>query len=110
MSQFWDQWLAHQHPQSQTHVVVNKTTRQARKRYYLADDRSLYLTPREYECICLIKQGMTMKQVANDLTLSPRTVEFYLQNIKQRFGVNRMGDMLNRVAATKLELKEIITH
>ena len=56
-----------------------------RKSYLFSDDGSLYLTQREADCIYFLVQGKTIKETAEELLLSPRTVEFYLKRIKDKF-------------------------
>jgi DNA-binding CsgD family transcriptional regulator len=56
-----------------------------RKSYTFNVDQKLYLTQREADCIYFLSQGMTIKKTAVELILSPRTVEFYLQRIKEKF-------------------------
>ena len=40
------------------------------------------VTKRELECIKLLMQGQTAKQIAKNLNISYRTVEAHFQNIK----------------------------
>lgn len=44
------------------------------------------LTPREREVVALIAAGLTARQVARRLVLSPRTVEHHVQRILRRTG------------------------
>ncbi len=46
------------------------------------------LTPRESEVIQLLTEGLTNKEIALRLSLSPRTVNFHLDNIYSKLGVN----------------------
>jgi serine/threonine protein kinase/DNA-binding NarL/FixJ family response regulator len=46
------------------------------------------LTPREMEVLRLLAQGLTNKELAHTLDLSPRTVNFHLSNIYSKLGVN----------------------
>lgn len=46
------------------------------------------LTDREVECLRLISIGKTYKEVACCLTLSPRTVESYINSIKYKLNAN----------------------
>ena len=69
--------------------------RRKSRRYYLQNDVShLYLTQREAECIFLILQGYTLKETATELSLSPRTIEFYFKRIKEKFGCNNRANLI----------------
>jgi DNA-binding NarL/FixJ family response regulator len=53
------------------------------------------LTARELEVLRLVAQGLTNEQVAEDLVISPRTVETHLTSIYSKIGVS------SRAAATR---------
>lgn len=55
----------------------------------------VYLTEREVMCLCLLADGKTAKEAGKYLRLSPRTIEFYLRNIKRKTGL-RTKDTLTR--------------
>jgi len=46
------------------------------------------LTPREMEVIQLLVEGLSNKEIARILSVSPRTVNFHLDNIYSKLGVN----------------------
>lgn len=52
------------------------------------------LTTREVECARLIIIGRTTKEIARDLNISPKTVEVYINNIKQKTGCNYKHDLI----------------
>lgn len=62
----------------------------------------IYLTPRECDCLRALAGGRTLKMVARDLALSHRTVEFYLKNLKAKFGCASKGELLTLIAETDL--------
>jgi predicted ATPase/DNA-binding CsgD family transcriptional regulator len=49
------------------------------------------LTPREIEVLRLVAQGMTNAQIANELTITPRTVNAHLTAIYGKLGVTSRG-------------------
>jgi DNA-binding CsgD family transcriptional regulator len=54
--------------------------------YNFKTDNKFSLTPREYECLESMALGRSMKETANELNLSPRTVEVYINSIKLKTG------------------------
>lgn len=52
------------------------------------------LTGREQECLSLLAKGYTMKMAANDLSLSPRTVEQHIRNAKDKLGLHTKKQLL----------------
>ena len=56
------------------------------KRYYVGEAYpEVYLTQREFEISILLVQGRRYKSISEALSLSIRTIEFYIQNIKLKF-------------------------
>ncbi|MFN8374238.1 MAG: LuxR C-terminal-related transcriptional regulator [Anaerolineae bacterium] len=51
-------------------------------------EQPVQLTPREIEVLQLLAEGMSNKEIARVLSLSPRTVNFHLDNIYAKLGVN----------------------
>lgn len=49
------------------------------------DEKAAKITPRERQCLRLLIDGKSAKEMAAVLQLSPRTVEFYFENIKSKF-------------------------
>jgi DNA-binding NarL/FixJ family response regulator len=52
------------------------------------------LTPREKEIIAMMATGMRAKEVANQLQLSPRTVEKHCENARRKLGFASTTEML----------------
>lgn len=52
------------------------------------------ITTAEKKCLELIAVGYTMKQAAQKLLISPRTVEVHVRNIKDKLGVNYKSDLI----------------
>lgn len=51
------------------------------------DDESplITLSPRQQDCAILMAEGLTAKEIAKTLQLSPRTVEEYIDTLKEKF-------------------------
>lgn len=52
------------------------------------------LTPREREILAIATRGLTSREAAIELSLSPRTVEMHRASMLARLGVDRMADAL----------------
>lgn len=59
------------------------------------------LTKRQIQCILRLLQGKTSKEIANDLSISSRTAEMYINQIKQKLNVAYKGDLINTVLSDK---------
>lgn len=64
-----------------------------------SSDTGFGLTPRELEVLCLIAQGLTDAEVADQLFLSPRTVSTHLTSIYGKLGVS------SRTAAARIAIE-----
>ncbi len=58
-------------------------------------DRTVLLTKREWECLSEISQGKTYKEVANTLSISPRTVEDYVIKLKVKTGASHRSKLVH---------------
>ena len=54
------------------------------------------LSVRESECLFYLMRGKTAKEIGVKLSLSPRTVEAYIENIKMKMGCMLKGDLIER--------------
>jgi DNA-binding NarL/FixJ family response regulator len=61
-----------------------------------AEEFSYSLTKRQLDCLFLLTKGMTIKQIANELQLSPRTVGHYLEAIKIKLDCYSRYDLIQR--------------
>jgi DNA-binding CsgD family transcriptional regulator len=62
---------------------------------------SAYFTKREAECMVLLLKGKTISSVANILNLSPRTVEYYIKNMKSKLGCRTKFELVDLVYASE---------
>ncbi|MGD9108980.1 MAG: helix-turn-helix transcriptional regulator [Gammaproteobacteria bacterium] len=65
------------------------------------------LTKREGECICYILRGMTTKQMADMMELSPRTVEGYMLNIRNKLDCKNRYEIISTVLGNDFPWEEI---
>jgi len=77
---------------------IPKLPKAKAKKYSLGDKfPELYLSQREAECMLQMLRGKSMEGIAKYIKLSPRTVEYYIKNIKKKLGCR-----------TKFELIELV--
>lgn len=62
---------------------------------YDSNGTFVQLTARESECVSLLMQGRTIKEISKIISLSPRTVEHYIENAKQKFGIRYKSQLLD---------------
>ena len=78
----------------------NKPKRHNKSYYLDGVCKDIYLTQREAECMFFLLRGHTIKSTAARLLLSPRTVEFYLKNIKKKLNIKKKAQVLNLISQT----------
>ena len=78
------------------------------KRFSLTEGNELdgpYLTKRELECLFLLCEGNSAKQVAHLLGVSPRTVDCHIKKCKEKFRVYNKFELVNR--ALRMGIREM---
>jgi DNA-binding CsgD family transcriptional regulator len=60
-------------------------------------DKETYITSQEIACLRLLFQGFSHKVIAQTLNLSVRTVETYIQRVKQRTGFSSLKQVEKRL-------------
>jgi len=68
------------------------------KEYRLAEP----LTERELEILALLCEGLSPREIADKIYLSPRTVETHKKNIMQKMEVNSIGKLISVALKNKL--------
>jgi DNA-binding CsgD family transcriptional regulator len=64
--------------------------------FYLGTQhKGVYLTRREAQCVFYLLKGCTIKDVAKQLKLSPRTVEFYVKNMRLKTGADSKTSLID---------------
>jgi DNA-binding NarL/FixJ family response regulator len=51
------------------------------------------ITSQELQVVCLVVRGMTNRQVASQLFVSPRTIDFHLRNVYSKLGISSRGQL-----------------
>lgn len=74
----------------------------------LNDYKRLPLTNRKIECLYYLVKGMTQKQIAAHLKLSPKTVVHAVEQLKQKMNCNSRYELI-RKALTYQEIKDKLT-
>lgn len=54
----------------------------------------MQLSPREVSCVKYLLKGKTAKEIANQLNLSYRTIEYYLENIRGKTGCRNKYELI----------------
>jgi len=62
-------------------------------------ERLKALSPRQKEVLELVAAGMSNKQIAAKLEISPRTVETYRAWVMERIGAQNVADLVRKVSA-----------
>ncbi|MET0308323.1 MAG: helix-turn-helix transcriptional regulator [Sphingomonas sp.] len=65
----------------------------------MVSDRASLLTPRERDCLLLVGQGRSSKEIAQLLDLSPYTVDEYIRTAVSKFGSPNRREAARALAA-----------
>ncbi len=66
------------------------------------DGKSYLLSKRELECLVLLSGGNSVKQIANLLKISPRTIEGYVLSLKIKINASSRSDLIKFAHAMQL--------
>ena len=86
MLHFWNQ-MAHNmqlENNQATSKNIHMPPRNLKKYPLYAQKNHPYLTEREAQCAAFLMVDCTLKEIGACLNLSPRTIEFYVNNMKQK--------------------------
>jgi DNA-binding CsgD family transcriptional regulator len=65
------------------------------------------ISKRESQCLALLSQGKTAKEIAKKLDISHRTIETYYDKMREKTHSNTRMELLGKIE-NKLALKELI--
>ncbi|MHB1402565.1 MAG: response regulator transcription factor [Thiobacillus sp.] len=82
-------------------LALDLEWRQTQGRTQAIQQRYARLSSRERECMALIASGLTSKEVARELGISPRTVEVHRTHVMHKMGAANLADLLNMAACCK---------
>ena len=68
-------------------------------KFYSTQLGPLYFTGREVQCTKQLLKGRSIQEIAKRMRLSPRTIEYYLKNVREKTCCN-----------SKLELLKLMEH
>ena len=85
----------------QERIAVAELGRMARQARESSGMRA-NLTDREFQILELLSQGLTVKQVASRIGLSPRTVETHIAKLYRKLGVRNRVQAVSKAAALGL--------
>lgn len=75
---------------------------------FTKDKKETILTKQEHKCLCFIVMGNTVKETANKLLLSQRTVEAYLRNILIKLDIKKKSELIKIFMKTSIYIRYII--
>ena len=79
---------------SVSHAVVKNLLKIPMKEARIADESYGTLTPREQEIMRLLAEGLSTKEVAEKLFISPKTVENHRANIMKKLGLHSTIELI----------------
>jgi FixJ family two-component response regulator len=75
-------------------LALDEERRQAARRLREIRERYARLSPREREVMALVTSGLSSKEIARKLDLSPRTVETHRAHAMHKMGVTNTAELI----------------
>ena len=82
-------------------LTLDQEWRQTKGRVQAIQQRYARLSSRERECMALAASGLTSKEIAQKLGISPRTVEVHRTHVMHKMGATNLADLINLAACCK---------
>lgn len=70
---------------------------------------SYHLTRREKQCLLLTAKSWRVEKIAKELKLSPRTINFHIQNANKKLGTNNKYQAVNKYFELALDTDKILS-
>ena len=64
--------------------------------------KGVYFTRREAQVLFHLLKGKTIPEVAQKLSLSPRTIEFYVKNMRLKLGAYSKDELIEKIKNTDI--------
>ena len=77
-----------------SHKVIKRLMQLPEKETKITDAAYETLTPREQEVMVLLAKGLSIKEAAEKLFISPKTVENHRSNIMRKLGLNSTMELM----------------
>jgi DNA-binding NarL/FixJ family response regulator len=89
-------------PAVAAHIVQRRTQKQAP----VLERPEDVLSDRELEVFALLGKGLSSKEIASQICVSPKTVDSHRYHIKKKLGVSRNSELLQRAVAWNSRVSE----
>jgi DNA-binding NarL/FixJ family response regulator len=66
-------------------------------------EKSVLLTPHEWRVALMVSEGMRNSEVAAQLYISPRTVEYHLRKVFRKLGVTSRTELAGAMRSVRIE-------
>lgn len=90
-----------QHPLASSLALISKLgfLNTAQVSHFIgAELNNIYLSKRQLSCAEFLLKGMTSKQIATQLNLSPRTIETYIEILKNKFQCHNKTELILKLS------------
>jgi DNA-binding CsgD family transcriptional regulator len=91
--------------QVENHKIMYPHHHDAIRAYSMSELQELFtnikITPRQTDCINLLLEGVSTKEIAAQLKLSPRTVEYYIDILRAKFHAQNKSDLIIKLLSYK---------
>lgn len=82
-------------------LALDREWRKTQGRTLAIQQRHAKLSPREREIMTLTVSGLTSKEIARKLDISPRTVEVHRTHVMYKMGAANLADLVNMAGCCK---------